>query len=221
MRLGYWLTIGLAAGTLQPRPLGGQTRSGREKKQEQQAAFVKTMRAFVTAEGLIGTIQPSNVCQKGTEVCGPVTGNLDEFLGKRPDFMPDTYNFHKAHPGSTCSYRGKSGSSHYSLHIVCYGSDMAGVHVDVRLPQGFWGNIEHNVRDVAENYFKVYALRKKSSHTSEAKLVRKFPQWWRSYQKAYPGLVAREFPIEAEELLDGQKADSSRTSFAAKAQGFE
>ena len=220
MRLGYWLTIGSVAVALRSPLLDGQERVVREKELEHQTAFVKTMKAFVTAEGLILNIQPSYVCQKGTEVCGPVNGNLEELLRKRPDFLPDRYNFHKAHTGSTCSYRGRSGSSHYSLHVVCYGSDIAGVHVDVRLPQGFWGTIEHNVRDVAENYFKFYALRMKSPHTSEMRLVRKFAKWWRSYQTAYPGLVAREFPKEAEQLLDGQKPKSSRTSFVAKTQGF-
>jgi hypothetical protein len=192
----------------------------REKEQEDQAAFVKTMKAFVTAEGLNGIIEPGYVCQKGTEVCGRVDGDLEELLRKRPDFLPDTYNFHKAHPGSTCSYRGKSGSSHYSLHVVCYGNNLAGVHVDVRLPQGFWGSFEHNIRDVAENYFKVYAMRMKSSHTSEMQLARNFDKWWRSYQTAYPGLAAREFPREAVELLAGQKPKSTRASSTVYAQGF-
>jgi hypothetical protein len=198
----------------------GNSRSVREKEQEHQAAFVKTMNAFVTAEGLIGIIEPSYVCQRGTEVCGRVDGNLEELLRERPDFLPDTYNFHKAHPGSTCSYRGKSGSSHYSLHVVCYGNHMAGVHVDVRLPQGWWGSIEHNVRDVAENYFKIYVMRMKSSHTSEMQLARNFSKWWRSYQTAYPGLAARGFPREAEGVLNSQTPKSSRTESAAYAQGF-
>lgn len=210
MRLGHWLTIGSLVVTLQSPLLGGPKNAAGAKEQERQAAFIRTMNAFTKAEGLIGSIEPSYVCQNGTEVCGPANGNLDELLRYRPDFVPDQHNFHKAHPGSTCSYRGKSGSSsHYSLHIVCYGNSEAGVHVDVRLPQGFWGNIEHNIRDVAENRFKVYAMRLKNPHTSDLRLARNFTKWWCSYQIAYPGLVAREFPIEARELVTGKKSKST------------
>jgi hypothetical protein len=75
--------------------------------------------------------------------------------------------------------------------------------MDVRLPEGWWGNFEHNIRDVAENYFKVYVLQVKDSHTNEMKLARKFRGWWQSYQTAYPEFAAREAPTEAEELLKG------------------
>ena len=209
MRLGYWVTIASLAVALQSPLLGGEKRAADTKEQDRQAAFVKTMNAFAKAEGLIESVEPSYVCQNGTEVCGPVNGNLEEVLSKRPDFLPDKYNFHRAHPGATCSYRGKSGSSHYSLHIVCYGNSEAGIHVDVRLPQGFWGSIEHNIRDVAENYFKVHAMRMKSPHTSELRLARNFAKWWQSYKIAYPGLAAREFPVEGRELAGGKKPKSS------------
>ena len=217
VRPGYWLTIGFSflVVTLQSPLLAGEKRAGdeKEKEQEHQAIFVKTMNAFTKAESLIGSVEPSYVCQSGKEVCGPVNGNLEELLRNRPDFVPDQSNFHRAHPGSTCSYRGKSGSSvHYSLHIVCYGDNEAGVHVDVRLPQGFWGSFEHNVRDVADNYFKVHAMRMKSPHTSELRLARNFVKWWQSYQIAYPDLVAREFPIEASELATGKKRKSSTSA---------
>ena len=220
MRLGHWLTIGSLAVALQSPLLGGSKKAVGAKEQQRQAAFVRTMNAFTKAEGLIGSIEPSYVCQNGTEVCGPVNGNLEELLSERPDFVQDQHNFHKAHPGSTCSYRGKSGaSSHYSLHIVCYGNNEAGVHVDVRLPQGFWGNFEHNIRDVAENRFKVYAMRMKSPHTSDLRLARNFAQWWRSYQIAYPGLVARELPIDARALVAGEKPKSSTAAVPAYEQG--
>ena len=154
MRIRYWLMVGYM--TLAPwsRLFGSEIKAVDQKKIEEEAAFVQTMKGFVQAESLSGRIQPSYVCQNGQEVCGEVTGNLEELLKNRPDFLPDTYDFHKGHPGSTCSYRGKSGSFHYSLHVVCYGAGVAGVHVDVRLPEGFWGKFEHDVRDVAENYFK-------------------------------------------------------------------
>jgi hypothetical protein len=219
MRLGYWLMIGSLAVALQSPLLAGEKRTAGAKEQERQAAFVRTMNAFAKAEGLTGSIEPSYVCQNGSEVCGPVNGNLEDLLRQRPDFLPDQHNFHKAHPGSTCSYRGKSGSSHYSLHIVCYGNSEAGVHVDVRLPQGFWGNFEHNIRDVAENYFKVYALRMKNPHTSDIRLARNFAKWWQSYQIAYPELVARELPIEARELVAGRKPKSPPASSPDYAQG--
>jgi len=208
MRLSYWLTIGSLALALQSPLLGVEKGTADAKEQERQAAFVKTMNAFAKAEGLIGSIEPSYVCQSGTEVCGPVNGDLEEVLRERPDFLPDKYNFHRAHPGATCSYRGMSGSSHYSLHIVCYGSSEAGIHVDVRLPQGFWGSMEHDVRDVAENYFMVHAMRRKSEHTSELRLARNFAKWWQSYKIAYPGLAAREFPVEARDLVGGRKPKS-------------
>jgi hypothetical protein len=220
MRIRYWLMVGYIA--LAPRsPLfGSEIKAVDQKKLEQDAAFVETMKGFVRAEGLSSEIQPSYICQNGQEVCGQVTGNLEDLLRTRPDFLPDTYNFRRAHPGSTCSYRGKSGSIHYSLHIVCYGADVAGVHIDVRLPQGIWGNFEHNVRDVAENYFKIYALRKKNSHTSEIQLARNFTKWWRSYQTAYPELAAPEIPTAAAELLDGQKQKAQETSLPTYARGF-
>lgn len=183
--------------------LANRPRTPAEARREREAAFVKTMKAFVEAEGLNQALQPSFVCQNGKEVCGRVSGDIDAFLAKRPDFLPDNHNFYRAHPSSTCSYRGKSGSMHYSLHVVCYGSGLAGVHVDVRLPQGFWGTLEHNVRDVAENYFKIHALRIKSSHTNELQLARNFTKWWRSYQRAFPGLVPRDIPADAEEFLNG------------------
>ena len=85
--------------------------------------------------------------------------------------------------------------------------------MDVRLPQGFWGSIEHNVRDVAENYFKVYVLQIKSAHTSEAHLARKFTKWWQSYQTAYPELAAREIPTEAAELLNTRSIRSKGHHF--------
>jgi len=220
MRIGYWLMIGCIA--LAPgSPLFARERKADdEKKQGQEAAFVQTMKSFIQAEGLSGRIQPSYICQNGQEVCGQSTGNLEEFLRTRKDFLPDTYNFRRAHPGSTCSYRGKSGSSHYSLHTVCYGPDAAGVHIDVRLPEGIWGNFEHNIRDVAENYFNIYVLRKKNSHTSETQLARNFTKWWRSYQTAYPQLAAPEIPTEA--LLDGQKqkAQAQESSLPTYARGF-
>ena len=217
-RLGYWLTISSLVVALQSTLVAGENGADDAKEQQRQAAFVKTMNAFTKAENLTGSIEPTYVCQNGKEVCGPVTGNLEELLRNRPDFVPDQHNFHRAHPGSTCSYRGKSGSSsHYSLHIVCYGDNEAGVHVDVRLPQGFWGSFEHNIRDVAENYFKVHAMRMKSPHTSELRLVRNFVKWWQSYQIAYPGLVAQEFPIEASELLNGQKRKPSSMNAGEKA----
>ena len=86
--------------------------------------------------------------------------------------------------------------------------------MDVRLPEGRWGNFEHNLRDVAVNYFKIYALRIKNSHTSEMKLARSFNRWWRSYHTAYPETAAQEIPTEAEELLNGQ------TSLPSYARGF-
>lgn len=92
--------------------------------------------------------------------------------------------------------------------------------MDVRLPQGFRGRIEHNVRDVAVNYFKVYVLRIKNSHTSETRLARKFTKWWQSYQTAYPELVAREIPTEAEEILNDKKRTAHRGSFSGYARGF-
>ena len=101
MRISYWLTIGSLALALQSPLLGGEKRAADAKKQERQAAFVKTMDAFAKAEGLIGSIEPSYVCQNGTEVCGSVNGNLEQVLSKRPDFLPDKYNFHRAHPGAT------------------------------------------------------------------------------------------------------------------------
>jgi hypothetical protein len=198
----------------------GELKAVDEKKQEQESAFVKMMRGFAKAEGLSGVIQPTYECQSGQEVCGPVGGDLEEFLKKRLDFVPDTYNFQRAHPGSTCSYRGKSGVSHYSLHIVCYGAEVAGVHIDVRLPEGKWGNFEHNLRDVAENYFKVYVLRIKNSHTSEMKLARSFNTWWRSYQAAYPETAADEIPTEAEELMNRPKNTFRRSSLPSVARGF-
>jgi hypothetical protein len=191
-----------------------------EKKLERQAAFVKMMRGFIKAEGLNEFIKPAYICQSGQEVCGSASGNLEELLRNRMDFMPDAYNFRRAHPGSTCSYRGKSGSSHYSLHIVCYGTGVAGVHIDVRFPEGLWGNFEHDIRDVAENYFKVYALRIKSSHTSEIKLARQFNTWWRSYQSAYPQLAARAIPTEAEELLNGPKHMVQQSPLPSAGGGF-
>jgi len=205
MRLRYWPILVFVAQALMSPLLASELNTVDEKKHEQQAAFVKMMRGFIKAEGLNQFIEPSYVCQSGQEVCGRVSGNLEEVLRNRRDFMPDTYNFQRAHRGSTCSYRGKSGSSHYSLHLVCYGPEVAGVHIDVRLPEGWWGNFEHNIRDVAENYFKVYALRVKDSHTNEMKLARKFNEWWRSYHTAYPELAARGAPTEAEELLKGPK----------------
>lgn len=208
MRIRYWPLLVLVAHSL-VSPLFASA------KPDQQASFIKMMRGFLKAEGLDRVIEPSSVCQSGQEVCGAVSGNLKEILAKRPDFMPDSYNFQRAHPGSTCSYRGKSGSSHYSLHVVCYGPRVAGVHIDVRLPEGLWGNIEHNVRDVALNYFKVYALRIKDSHTSEMKLARKFNGWWRSYQTAYPQLASREIPTEAEELLRPTQPVQELRSIAA------
>jgi hypothetical protein len=198
--------------------LANRPRTPDETRREREAAFVKTMKAFVEAEGLGQTFQPSYVCQNGKEVCGQVNGNVEAFLAGRPDFLPDNHNFYRAHPNSTCSYRGKSGSIHYSLHIVCYGSGLAGVHIDVRLPQGFWGNLEHNVRDVAENYFKIHALRIKSSHTSELKLARNFTKWWHSYQRAFPGLAPLDIPADAEEFLNrGQTARSFRLTAAGDA----
>jgi hypothetical protein len=193
--LGY---IGLV---LASPVLANRTRTPDETRRERDAAFVKTMKAFVEAEGLNQTLQPSYVCQNGKEVCGLVNGDVEAFMADRPDFLPDNHNFYRAHPNSTCSYRGKSGSMHYSLHVVCYGSGLAGVHIDVRLPQGFWGNVEHNLRDVGENYFKIHALRIKSSHTSELQLARNFTKWWRSYRTAFPGLVPHDIPADAEEFL--------------------
>jgi hypothetical protein len=191
MRIGHWLVIVcLTLGVGSPL-FAREIRGADQKRQEQEAAFVKMMKAFIKAEGLGESIVLGYVCENRREVCGQANRRLEEFLRNRQDFLPDNYNFRRAHPGATCSYRGKSGSSHYSLHIICYGTDVAGVHVDVRLPQGIWGNIEHNVRDVAENYFKVYALGMRSSHTSETQLARNFTKWWRSYQTAYPELVAR------------------------------
>src|SRR5215468_1302975 len=67
----------------------GELKAVDEKKQEQEAAFVKMMMAFVKAEGLSGVIQPTYACQNGQEICGPVSGNLEEFLKKRPDFILD------------------------------------------------------------------------------------------------------------------------------------
>ena len=179
-----------------------------EKRREQEAAFVKTMKVFVEAVGLNQALQPSYVCQDGREVCGQVNGNIEAFLAERPDFLKDNHNFRRAHPGSTCSYRGRSGSMHYSLHIVCYGSRLAGVHMDVRLPQGFWGNIEHNLRDVAQNYFKIHAMRIKGSHTSEEQLARNLNKWWRSYRTAFPELVPQDMPADAEKFLDRRQTAS-------------
>lgn len=201
-------------------PLFGGGLKTNEKKQKQQAAFVKMMTGFIKAEGLNEFIQPAYVCQSGQEVCGPAIGNLEGLLRNRVDFMPDSYKFQRAHPGSTCSYRGKSGSSHYSLHIVCYGTGVAGVHIDVRLPEGLWGNIEHNIRDVAENYLKMYALRNKSSHTSDMKLARKFTTWWQSYHSAYPQLAAPTIPTEAEELLNGPRDTLQQSQLPSAAGGF-
>ena len=220
MRIRFWPMLVLISQALVSSLFAGELKAVDEKKQEQEAAFVKMMRAFVKAEGLSGVFQPNYACQNGQEVCGPVSGNLEEFLKKRPDFILDTYNFQRAHLGSTCSYRGKSGSSHYSLDIVCYGAEVAGVHMDVRLPEGKWGNFEHNLRDVAENYFKVYALRIKNSHTSEMKLARKFNSWWRSYQTAYPETAAREIPTEANELLNSQKQTPPRSLLQTYAGAF-
>ena len=220
MRIRFWPMLLYISQALVSLLFAGELKAVDQKKQEQEAAFVKMMRAFVKAEGLSGVIQPTYACQNGQEVCGPVSGNLEEFLKKRPDFILDTYNFQRAHLGSTCSYRGKSGSSHYSLHIVCYGAEVAGLHMDVRLPEGKWGNFEHNLRDVAENYFKVYALRIKNSHTSEMKLARSFNRWWRSYHTAYPETAAHEIPTEAEELLNGQKHTLQRSSLPSYARGF-
>jgi hypothetical protein len=221
MGIRYALMIGYLALALVSPLFAGKATLVNEKTREQEAAFVKTMQSFIRAEGLNREIQPSYVCQKGQEVCGRITGNLEGLLRKRPDFLPDAYNFRRAHPGSTCSYRGMSGSSHYSLHIVCYGAEVAGIHIDVRLPKGFWGNIEHDVRDVAENYFKVYALRKKNSHTSETQLARNFTKWWRSYQTAYPELAAEEIPKEAEELRNGLKLRITKASLPRDARGFQ
>jgi hypothetical protein len=220
MSIRYWSILVLVAQALVSPLLAFERNAVDENKQEQQGAFVKMMRGFIKAEGLKEFIEPSYVCQSGQEVCGRVSGNLEEVLDNRPDFVPDTYNFQRAHPGSTCSYRGKSGSSHYSLHVVCYGPDVAGVHIDVRLPEGLWGNFEHNVRDVAENYFKVYALRIKDSHTNEMKLARNFQGWWRSYQTAYPEFAAREIPMEAEELLNGPKQTVQVLRSTGAAGGF-
>jgi len=220
LRLRDWLTMGYIALSLVSPLFASAIKASDEKKQEQEAAFIRTMKVFVKAEGLSGEIQPSYVCQNGQEVCGHVTGNLEELLKTRPDFLPDTYNFQRAHSGSTCSYRGKSGSSHYSLHIVCYGANAAGVHIDVRLPEGLWGNFEHNIRDVAENYFNIYVLRKKNSHTSEMRLARNFTKWWRSYQTAYPELAAREIPTDAAELLNPQRQKVQKASLPGYARGF-
>lgn len=220
MRIRYWLMVGYM--TLAPwsRLFGSEIKAVDQKKIEEEAAFVQTMKGFVQAESLSGRIQPSYVCQNGQEVCGEVTGNLEELLKNRPDFLPDTYDFHKGHPGSTCSYRGKSGSFHYSLHVVCYGAGVAGVHVDVRLPEGFWGKFEHDVRDVAENYFKIYALRKKNVHTSEERLTRNFTKWWQSYQTAYPELAFPRIPTDAAELLDAQKQKAQEALLPTYARGF-
>ena len=221
MRIRYWLMVGYMALAPWSRLFGSEIKAVDQKKVEEEAAFGQTIKGFGQAESLSGRIQPSYVCQNGQEVCGQVTGNLDELLRTRPDFLPDTYNFRRAHPGSTCSYRGESGSSHYSLHIVCYGADVAGVHVDVRLPQGLWGNFVHNLRDVAENYFNAYVLRMKSSHTSETRLARNFAKWWRSYQTAYPDLAAREIPTEAQELMNGQKNKAQKVSLPSSARAFQ
>jgi hypothetical protein len=205
MKISHQLMIGCMSIALGSTAIAGESKAADEKKVEEEAAFIKTMQGFVKAEGLNETIQPGYVCQSGQEVCGQVTGNLEGLLRTRPDFLPDTYNFHRGHPGSTCSYRGKSGSMHYSLHVVCYGAEVAGVHIDVSLPHGFWGKFQHNVRDVAENYFNIYFLRRKNSHTSEIQLARNFTKWWLSYQAAFPAFAAREIPTDAAELLNDQK----------------
>src|SRR5215468_7601190 len=132
MRLRYWPILVFVAQALMSPLLASELNTVEEKKQEQQAAFVKMMRGFIKAEGLDEFIEPSYVCQSGQEVCGPVSGDIEDVVRNRPDFMPDTYKFQRAHSGSTCSYRGRSGSSHYSLHVVCYGRHIAGVHIDVR-----------------------------------------------------------------------------------------
>jgi hypothetical protein len=80
--------------------------------------------------------------------------------------------------------------------------------MDVRLPQGFWGKIEHNLRDVAENYFKIHALRIKGSHTSERQLARNLTKWWRSYRTAFPTLVRHDMPPNAEEFVDRRQTAS-------------
>jgi hypothetical protein len=202
---------GIVVTLISPLFAGGKT-IGDDKEKKQDAVFIKTMKAFVEGVGLDSKIQPGYVCQNGQEVCGPVAANFEEFLSKRPDFLSDTYNFHRAHPGSTCSYRGKSGSSHYSLHVVCYGDAIAGVHIDVRLPEGLRGTFEHNVRDVAENYFKIYALRIKNSHTSEKLLARHFSKWWYGYKSAYPQLAARDMPAELAELLNSSQPKATNAS---------
>jgi len=198
---------------LVPPLFAGEPKAVIEKSSKPDSAFVKMMQGFVEAEDLSGILQPNHLCQNGREVCGRVNGNLEEFLRKRPDFVQDTNNFQRAHPGSTCSYRGKSGSIHYSLHIVCYGAEVAGVHVDVRLPEGSWASIEHDIRDVAENYFKVHALRMKSAHTSDLRLARNFDRWWQSYLTAYPETASIEIPTEAEEVLSSQKRALHRSTY--------
>src|SRR5580693_9219111 len=89
MRIRYWLMVGYIA--LAPRsPLfGSEIKAVDQKKLEQDAAFVETMKGFVRAEGLSSEIQPSYICQNGQEVCGQVTGNLEDLLRTRPDFLPD------------------------------------------------------------------------------------------------------------------------------------
>src|SRR5271167_1534647 len=100
MRIRNWLMIGCMALAPVSPLFASEIKRVDENKQEQEAAFVKTMQVFVKAEGLSEKIQPSYLCQDGQEVCGQVSGNLEELLRNRRDFLPDTYNFRRAHPGS-------------------------------------------------------------------------------------------------------------------------
>jgi hypothetical protein len=220
MKIRHWLMWVCLSDVLVSPLFAAEPKAVVANSAKPEVAFVKMMRGFVEAEDLSGIFQPTHVCQNGKEVCGRVKGNLVEILRKRPDFVLDTNNFQKVHPGATCSYRGRSGSSHYSLHIVCYGKEEAGVHMDVRLPEGTWGKFEHDVRDVAENYFKIHALRMKGSHTSDMKLARSFNLWWQSYQSAYPETASLEIPTEAEELLSSQKRTLHRSTYQSYARAL-
>jgi len=82
MRIAYWLMTGSIVVVLGAPLFASEIKTVDEKKQEQAAAFVKTMKTFVRAEGLAGKIQPGYVCRNGKEVCGPTTGNLEQLLKK-------------------------------------------------------------------------------------------------------------------------------------------
>ena len=89
----YGLMIGYLALALVPPVFAGKVTLVAENTKNKKLHSSKRCKVFIKAEGLNREIQPSYVCQKGQEVCGRITGNLEGLLRKRPDFLPDAYNF--------------------------------------------------------------------------------------------------------------------------------